>query len=229
VNDHSIATYYILDLDRTLFDTEKSTQVMRGVVALHDTELAAALEQRFEESTLLGESFSMRDFIAENVDEEAMQKIETLYLAAALNQDILNPGARELISYIRTQGDGEMGILTYGSPLGQAMKIKAVTELESIPFLITSETFKGAQIASWHQEDGYYHLPAELGGFLAKHIVFVDDKPFSFKGLPIDCTGYLVKSLYDAGIGKIPLNVATATDLHEVITAEKHRLTMQVV
>jgi len=225
VNDHNISTYYILDLDRTLFDTEKSTQVMRGVVALHDTDLAAALEQRFEESTLLGESFSMRDFIAENVGEEAMLKVEALYHAAALDHDLLNPSARELLSYIRSQQGSEMGILTYGSPLGQAMKIKAVTELDGIPFLITPETFKGAQIASWHQADGYYHLPAELGGFLAKHIVFVDDKPFSFKGLPIDCTGYLVKSLYDAGIGKIPPNVATVAGLNEVMTAEKRRAT----
>lgn len=223
MNDPNISTFYVLDLDRTVYDTIKATELMKGVIALHDTGLAAALEQRFEEYTSQGESFSMRDFIVENVGEEEMQKIEGKYHEMALTQDLLNPGAKELIAYIRAKADAEMGILTYGSELGQAMKIAGARGLEGIRYLITSETFKGALIASWRQDDDLYHLPDELGGYIAKNIVFVDDKPFSFKGLPIDCRGYLVKSVYDAGIEKLPPYVETVDTLDQVLAAEKKR------
>ena len=224
VNDNNISTYYLLDLDRTIFNTEKSTQVMRGVVALYDADLATALEQRFEEYTLLGESFSMRDFIVEHIGEEQMVRIESKYHEMAREQDLFNPGAKELLEYVRAKEATEVGILTYGSPLGQAMKINAATGLEGIPFLVTAETYKGAQIASWRQDDDLYHMPEELGGASVKTLVFVDDKPFSFKGLPIDCVGYLVKSMYDAGIEKLPINVTVVSDLSEVVAAEKKRL-----
>ncbi|HEY8886278.1 MAG TPA: HAD family hydrolase [Candidatus Microsaccharimonas sp.] len=223
MNEPNVSTFYILDLDRTLYDTVKATELMKGVIALHDTTLAAALEQRFEEYTSQGESFSMRDFIVENVGEEEMQKIEPKYHELALQQDLLNPGATELIEYIRAKEGTALGILTYGSPLGQAMKIAAAKGLEDIPYLVTSETFKGALIASWRQDDDLYHIPEELGGSTAKNIVFVDDKPFSFKGLPIDCRGYLVKSVYDAGIEKLPPYVAEVNSLTEVLAAEKKR------
>lgn len=221
MNESNIAIFYVLDLDRTIYNTLKATELLRGVIALHDTQLADALEQRFEEYTSQGESFSMRDFVVESVGEAEMQKIEGKYHELALQQDLLNPGAKELIAYIRGKDDVAMGILTYGSPLGQAMKIAAAVGLENIPYLITSETFKGALIASWRQDDELYHLPEEYGGMTAKHIVFVDDKPFSFKGLPIDCRGYLVKSVYDAGIEKLPSYVQTVDTLMEVLAAEK--------
>jgi beta-phosphoglucomutase-like phosphatase (HAD superfamily) len=223
VNEPNVATFYILDLDRTLYDTITATELMKGVIALHDTALAAALEQRFEEYISQGESFSMRDFIVENVGEEEMKTIEAKYHEMALQQDLLNPGAKELIAYIRAKEGAELGILTYGSQLGQEMKITAAKGLENIPYLITGETFKGALIASWRQDDGSYHLPEALGGFITKNIVFVDDKPFSFKGLPIDCRGYLVKSVYDAGIENLPPYVVTVDNLTEVLTAEKRR------
>jgi hypothetical protein len=223
VKDNSFSTFYLLDLDRTLFDTAKATEIMRGVVALHDTALAAALEQRFEEYERLGESFSMRDFIVENVGEDEMQKIETKYIERARSQDILMPGTKELLEYLRSKQGVGMGILTYGSPLGQAMKIRAAVGLEEIPFLITAETYKGAQIASWRGSDEVYHLPDELGGGTTPSIVFVDDKPFSFKGLPIDCVGYHVISVFDAGIEKLPPNVTTLKNLAGVIKAEKIR------
>ena len=224
VNDNNISTFYILDFDRTLFDTNKATDVMRGVIAMSNPELAAILAQEFEEYTRLGESFSMRDFIVENVGEEEMQKLEAVYHEKALEQDLLNDGAKELIEYIRSREDTQIGILTYGAPVGQAMKINAAAGLEGIPFLVTSETFKGAQIASWRQDDDLYHIPEELGGFVTKNIVFVDDKPFSFKGLPADITGYYIKSVYDAGEESIPFNVTPITNLNEVITLEKKRL-----
>ena len=215
------STFYVLDLDRTLFDTIKATELMRGVIALHDAELASRLEQRFEDYSISGESFSMRDFIAENVSDEEMVRIEAKYKQVAGEWDLLNQGAAELLAYIRETEGVSFGILTYGSELGQKMKIDAVPQLSDVPYLVTPETYKGAQIAGWREDDELYHLPEELGGGATKKIVFVDDKPFSFKGIPIDCRGYLVKSVFDAGIEKLPHTVSAVESLHEVLAAEK--------
>ena len=113
VNDNNLDTFYILDLDRTLYNTEKAMDVMRGVVALHNSDLASALAQRFEEYTLLGESFSVRDFIIEKVGEEEMAKIEEKYHEIGLQQDLLHDGAKELIELPRTKEKTDVGILTY--------------------------------------------------------------------------------------------------------------------
>ena len=220
MNDNNIDTFYLLDLDRTLFNTEKAMVVMRGVVDTHSTELAAAMTQRFEEFTITGESFSVRDFILERVGEEEMQGIEAAYREASLKQDLLNPGAVELIEYIRQKPRAELGILTYGSPLGQAMKIAGAAGLESIRFMVTDETHKGALIATWRREDGQYVLPAQMGGYVAKHIVFVDDKPFSFTGLPIDVTGYLVQT-DNVAKETTPPHITSIETLADIITTEK--------
>lgn len=215
------STFYIVDLDRTLFDSERSVELMRGIVALYEPDVASLLAQRFDEYESQGESFSVRDFIADNTSEADMQKIESKYYEMAAAQDFLYPGASELIAYIQEKDAAKIAILTYGSELGQAMKIKASPQLRNIPFLVTSETYKGALIASWRQDDDLYHLPDEYGGGTAKTIVFVDDKPFSFKGLPIDCRGYWVKSVYDAGSEMLPSYVKPIENLSQVIVAEK--------
>lgn len=215
-------TFYILDLDRTILDTIKSTELMEGVVALHDTDLSTALTQKFEEASSLGESFSMRDFIVEQVGEDEMLKIEEKFITLASERDVLMPGAKELMTYVGALPDAAFGIMTYGSERGQRMKIRA-GGLGDIPALVTGETFKGAQIASWRQDDDLYHLPEELGGYVVTSIVLIDDKPFSFKGLPIDCRGYWVKSIYDAGVEKIPSQVQAESDLFAIIAAEKAR------
>lgn len=220
MNEPILLTYYVLDLDRTMLDTIKLMTYMEGVIGLYDASLSVLLRQNFNESSSLGESFSMRDFIVEQVGEDEMQKIEVKLKAITATQDLLMPGAIELMTYIQSLPDVAFGIMTFGSPLGQAMKIE-VSGLAEIPFLITQETFKGAVIASWRQDDELYHIPQELGGYVAKKIIFVDDKPFSFRGLPIDCRGYLVKSIFDAGIEDIPPYVQVVDKLTEVITAEK--------
>lgn len=222
MNDTILSTFYILDLDRTMLDTIKTTKCMEGVIALHDRNLSAVFMQKFEDSNLLGESFSIRDFITEQVGELEMQKIAVKFMAMTATQDLLMPGAKELMTYIRSLPSTALGIMTYGSLLGQTMKIEA-SGLGEIPFLVTPETFKGAVIAGWRQDDNLYHLPEELGGYSVKEVIFVDDKPFSFKGLPIDCRGYLVKSIFDAGIEDIPPYVQVVETLSQVVAAEKQR------
>ncbi|MBC7459335.1 hypothetical protein H7200_01310 [Candidatus Saccharibacteria bacterium] len=219
MNDSHNQTYYILDLDRTILNTDKAADLMRNAVSWHNTDLASELAQRIEDYTLLGESFSIRDFIVERIGEDGIAEIETKYNELSAAVDVLNPGAQSLLDYLQTKPDAGVGILTFGSPLGQAMKIHAAG-LDVLPFLVTGETFKGQQISSWRRDDGLYQLPPELGGGTTNQIVFVDDKPFSFKGLAADCRGYWVKSLYDAGNEKLPSYVQPVENLKDIIALE---------
>jgi len=222
MNDNHVSTFYILDLDRTLLDTLAAGDVMRDAASWSNIGLADQITQKIADSTLFGEGFSLRDFIVEQVGEEGMAKVEQKYRELILDRDVLLPGARELIQYISDLPDTDFGILTYGSPSGQALKIEA-SGLGAIPFLVTQETFKGDLISSWRDQQGVYHLPGEMGGNTAEHIVFVDDKPFSFKGLAADCRGYWVKSVFDAGMEKLPSYVIPVEDLQTIIALEKQR------
>lgn len=218
-NNH-IATYYILDLDRTLLDTHAAADMMRDATSWSNASLAGELTQKIEDSSLFGEGFSLRDFIVEKVGEEGLVAIEAKYRELMLNKDVLMPGARELMEFIQSLPDTNFGILTYGSPTGQSLKIEA-SGLGAIPYLVTQETFKGDLITSWRIQPGMYQLPEELGGKTTSQIVFVDDKPFSFKGLAADCRGYWVKSVFDAGMENLPSYVVPVENLDAVITLEK--------
>jgi len=222
MNEVKVSEFYLLDLDRTLLDTVKATELLRTAVSWYNAGLANQLTQLIEDYTLLGESFSMRDFILEQIGEAKTAEIEAKFIELAADQELLNPGASELIDYIRSKPNTGVGILTFGSPEGQAMKIKAAG-LDDMPFLVTGETFKGEQISSWRDEQGIYNLPEEFGGVSATIIVFVDDKPFSFKGLAGDCRGYWIHSLYDAGKEKIPFYVVPVEKLTDIIALEKAR------
>lgn len=224
MNDNSVATFYVLDLDRTLFDTEKAIAIMEEVVAVHDQVLARALSQRFREYSEQGESFSVREFIVDMTDEANMQVIEARYHEAARAQNLLLSGAKELLSLVRSRPQARFGILTYGSPQGQAMKMRAAAGLEEAPFLVTSGRHKGEQIAQWQQADGTYRLPEELGGVIAREVVFVDDKPFSFTGFPVDGTGYQVRGVKHVNDEPLPSHVTLVANLAEVVSLETARL-----
>jgi beta-phosphoglucomutase-like phosphatase (HAD superfamily) len=226
VNDNKMETFYVLDLDRTLFDTERAVTIMEEVVAIHDQVLARALRQRFCEYSERGESFSVRDFIVDMTDEANMQFVEARYHEAAQAQDLLLPGAKELIAFVRSRPRTRFGILTYGSPQGQAMKMRAAVGLEEVPFLVTAGRHKGEQIAQWQQADGTYRLPEELGGVIAREMVFVDDKSFSFTGFPPDGTGYQVRGVAHVNDEPLPPHVTLVANLAEVVSLETARLSL---
>jgi hypothetical protein len=217
----SYDSFYVLDLDRTLFNTPESAALVIQSVAHFDAQLAKELQAEREAHESRGTSFSLRDYIAKHSTQKDVASVEAHYMQAARATDLLNPGALDLLAYLRSMGRSSgFGILTYGSPLDQRMKIRAVPQLKGVPYLLTQELRKGAQIEAWRRQDGLYRIPDELGGGCATHIVLVDDKPVSFEGLPVDCRGYLVESIFGTGVETLPATIVPVTDLYEVITAE---------
>ncbi len=79
-------------------------------------------------------------------------------------------------------------------------------------------------MAEWKQVDGSFLLPDQLSGKTAcwaEKIVFIDDKPVSFEGIPEGVEGFWVLPLrsaiaYDIEKLEVPKTVQHARGLQEV-------------
>ena len=142
--------------------------------------------------------------------ESALMEFGQTHQTRQAGQKYLLPGAIELLSFLQQQVIPH-GILTYGQADWQRAKILA-TGLADLPVVITDRTDKGALIASWRQASGTYQLPPELGGRFVEQIMLIDDKIYSFDGLPADALG-----LYCGGgqAENLPRNVQSIANLSE--------------
>lgn len=218
-NAHS-GKYYILDLDRTLFNTNKNAELFISVVRKHNPGLADRLKQNDDEFKLRGASFSMRAFIADQLSKEELEAVEKEYLDAVRTVDLLNPGAREIINALSEQGI-PFGIVTYGVFEGQTLKLRA-SQLDRYPHLVTQVREKGELITTWLKE-GKFDIPIELApdGLVVEEVILVDDRALSFEGLPAGARGYWLDAP-DNPIqeGSVPESVRTVRTLDDVMKAE---------
>lgn len=216
-------TLYLLDLDRTIFDTIGASDLLIALVAGINGDLAHHIRTQIDEYNQIGASFAIRDVIVEQVGEEQALQIEKAFIEEGGRRSLLLPGAEALMHFIDQQQGSRTGILTYGSIKGQTMKLTAA-KLHHLPFMITQQKHKGELIASWRQTDGY-HVPDELGGGVVDQIVFVDDRIFSFEGLPEEVTGYwITQELAVLDAVEHAINVHPVRSLHEVIEWEQRRI-----
>lgn len=220
-----MSTFYLIDFDFTLFKTHQGSTIFIEELAKAHPDEAFDIEQRVAESLVTGISFAIRDATAELIGEQETRAIETRYIERGKNQSLLFDGAHELMEAINNSGE-RFGILTYGSKAGQTMKVHAA-QLSHVPFLVTDQKQKGAFIAEWWGGERFT-IPDELGGGEADEIVLIDDRLFSFEGLPAHARGYWVQTgpaQYDPLI-KAPANVRSVATLTDVITAEEEKLTL---
>lgn len=211
-------TFYILDLDRTLYDTDGGAELLMRAAGEFEPTLEQGLRAHLKELMAQKAWFSMYDFIRSHGGAEATGQIKQAFLAHTKEEQLLLPGARELLAFIRQSGAG-LGILTYGSPEVQSMKLMA-TKLDRQPHIITDRTEKGELIAEWRQ-DGQFVLPPEYGGGTADTVVFVDDRDFSFTGFPTEgARGYWLVDLDTRAEANTPTSVKAVSSLREVLTIE---------
>jgi hypothetical protein len=218
-------TFYLIDLDFTLFNTRLGSSLVIKEVERLNPEVAHRIEERLADYSARGASFAIRDQIVELGGEALAAEVETRFITSASQQNMLIAGAAELIDFM-TRRSLPFGILTYGSAPGQIMKINSAG-LGDVPFLVTDQMHKGELISSWWTGD-HFHLPRELGGGAYDHLVFVDDRLFSFTGLPGTVTGYWVQTgpIRDDPGEPTPQNVRPVATLTEVISLEQARLTI---
>lgn len=176
--------FVLLDFDRTLADTNQ---------------LKADFDQLVEQGL---------------ERQAALVEFSRTHPATDYSQKYLLPGAAELLRFLQQQAREQAigyGILTYGQIDWQRAKL-AAAGLLTVPTMITDRTDKGALIAAWCQGKGY-QMPAELGGQMAKQIILVDDKAYSFDGLPSEALGLYCGHDTEA---KLSTNVRRISNLTEV-------------
>ncbi|RYX78413.1 hypothetical protein EON76_05965 [bacterium] len=216
-------SFYIIDFDRTLADSDKLFDVFLGVVD-HYLELPREqVEAAYADVKARGDSFDtasyVRDHLADRGDTDQWEQLEKQYIHESRALNMLLPGAVELLTHLQTTHK-RYGILTYGNPLWQHLKLTA-SGFNHVHRIIMEQKEKGRLVSSWLHSDGLYHLPQEFGGGTAKRIVMMDDKAVSFDGFPPSPSiGFQVvdkSKILPSQIGDIPSNVTVVDTLHTVI------------
>jgi len=179
--------FQLIDLDRTLFDTSKFAKALTDELNKVHPGLGTQLDEQFEKAYAREETFFLLRYLRQEMGNQQFEALvdEVVAKQPEKGAAFKLPGfhARlELADTLSSRTPG-WGILTYGDPIDQLMKMKLVG-LEGAPMYCTPSPNKGETIAQWQQEDGRFHLPDEYGGGIVDTLTFEDDKYRAFLELP---------------------------------------------
>lgn len=171
----------VLDLDRTLLNLAAAMNVFMNTCREMglDADLA---QQAFEEKIAAKESFQALEFLRPQITESQMQHFKALYQEQARYcKDFVYPDAQKLLQQLQ-ESDIDILLLTFGEHDWQSLKIQAA-ELSHLPVSIVDTTEKGHIISRWYdQANRQFNVPTM--GQAYRRLIFVDDKPVSFRGFP---------------------------------------------
>lgn len=221
--ESNIDTFYIVDFDRTLADSDKLLQVFVEITNQYINLPLDRIEKIDADIKAKGDSFDtasyVRDHLAEQGESELWERLEKQFIHESRALNMLLPGANELLEYLNKQHLSH-GILTYGNPLWQHLKLTAAG-FNHVHRIVTTNKHKGVLISSWQRDDGLFHLPPEFGNVVTNKIVLIDDKAASYEGFPAEPShGYQVldyATALPAQLGDVPRNVTHVTSLQQVI------------
>lgn len=219
-----VHTFYLVDLDRTLFNTSLQIDQTIELVRRDDERLADELATAMKDMTFFGATYTTYDFLVERLGKARAVELDAQFLQSSGHIDYWLPGATEILKYIHRKGANTSGgILTYGIEPRQRLKVQALG-LYDYPVYVTDDRRKGLLIASWWR-DGRFRLPKEYGAVTADEIVFIDDHPGSFEGLPDHVRGYWVSdyAIESAESEGLRPGVIQAKSLYDVVASEEVR------
>ena len=214
-------TFYIIDFDRTLADSDKLLEVFIEVVNEFFEIPREQIARADADVKARGDSFDtasfVRDYLHDHGEGGKWEELEKHFIHQSRSLNMLLPGAAELLDHLRSTGQ-RYGILTYGNPLWQHLKL-AAAGFNHVSRIVMEQKEKGKFIASWQNEAGQFELPQEFGGGQAGRIVMFDDKAVSFDSFPPEPSqGYQVVDLANilpSQVGVVPVNVTTVPSLAE--------------
>jgi len=184
-------TFFVLDFDRCIGDTNGIQAVLEGVLQREtgiSPEAFHAARTRIESE---GKTFDtirhVHMLLAEAGSDVTWSRILAALLVEARNHDLLLPHAAELLAILKER-QLPHGIITYGvEEAWQLIKLE-VSGLLEIPHLVTHIEEKGTLLTGWKQADGSFAIPPALDKGLVppkvSRVVFLDDKAKSFWGIP---------------------------------------------
>lgn len=221
---HNRRVFQLIDLDRTLFNTVLFVAHISERVDAERPGMGAELRQQFEEAYQREQTFFILSYLRELFGDSWFEAMVTTMVAENGPDAYMQPGARERLALAETLSDVQpgWGILTYGNPKDQALKL-AIAGLQDARVYISDSPDKGEVIATWKQEDGTYVLPPELTTNTVDLLTFEDDKLRAFQNLPEDVIGIWLTQ-YDPERARAELqaskrtNVSIAHDLREAAT-----------
>jgi FMN phosphatase YigB (HAD superfamily) len=205
-------TFYIVDFDRTLVRSD-DLRLLFEEAAFAQTAIPS---ERIKQGELLyRNNFDvvayLRGVLLEVVSakeaEASIENVKKYFIEKARSEDLLEPYASAFLSELRERR-AAFGILTSGGEEWQQVKIEA-TGLNDIPHLVIGSPKKSELIARWRRPDDIFVLPEKLSGIVAceaRKIVFLDDKPVSFEGIPDNVRGIWV----------LPIRSAIAYDIEKL-------------
>jgi hypothetical protein len=220
--------FYVIDLDRTLVNTERLYEVLEFVLE-RDTDVS--VQQLKEEREVIeanGDSFVMTNTLRRLLEDAnsavSWQQVQQAFIREAQRiDDVLEPYAAELLQLLNDK-QLPYGIITFGSEAWQLAKIEAAGLLD-VPHLVTRIKEKGQLLTGWkHSENTFIIPPAMTRDFTpltVDSIIFLDDKAVSFNDMPTRVRGVFVKSptreLLDSQRGTLPPSVETVIGLNGAI------------
>lgn len=222
VSAYNDGEFYIVDFDRTLVDTDKMTEVFIEIAEEHGAISREQIEKANQDVTRTGDSFDtagyVRDRLMAEDHSEEWEALEKQYIHESRSLNYLLPGAAELLEWLAVHGK-RYGILTYGNPLWQRIKLTA-SGFNHVRHIIMEQKEKGKLISSWQRDDGAFRLPEAFGNGWADYVILIDDKAVSFAGFPgAPSRGYWVLDPaheLPSQQGEIPSNVTRLSTLSTV-------------
>lgn len=221
--DKSDHPFYIVDFDRTLVDSDKLLEVFIEIANNYFNIPRAQIEKADADIKKKGDSLDTAGFVRDHLIDEGRSEewadLEKQFIHESRALNYLLPGAGELLEWLAANGK-RYGILTYGNPLWQHLKLTA-SGFNHVRHIILVDKEKGKFISNWQLPDGSFRIPDSLGRGDANSIIMIDDKAVSFAGYPNSPSrGYWVldpsKEL-PSQQGEVPSNVSHYSDLFTVI------------
>lgn len=215
--------FYIVDFDRTLVDTDKINEVFFEIAEQYNAITREAIAKADVDVKKSGDSFNAAGYVRDHLSAEGRldewEKLEKQFIHESRALNYLLPGAAELLEWLAKNGK-HYGILTYGFPLWQRIKLTAAG-FNHTRHIVMEQKEKGKFISSWQRSDGSFRLPEAMGGGSASHIIMIDDKAVSFTEFPqIPSRGYWVldpEHELPSQQGSVQENVMRFTNLPELI------------
>lgn len=223
----SVDTFYILDLDRCLFDSSRfQDEFIRCVVDNHHALAREQIQDTQRATEASGGSFDTVGYVRSFFGQNEWQELKKLFLkemSVPEKREALYFGdAKVFLAKLRHRGL-PFGIMTYGGQEWQYMKLQALA-LDDVPHIITDTKRKGAIIVSYYDNDeGLFTIPTPLAAepLHAKSVCLVDDKAVSFEGLPEKAHGYWLvpdeSRLITSQQGEVGQNIKKIASLGEIV------------